>query len=228
MKNYQSFGFLASIVFAVGMVGFNLSDGTFGTNQEEISPMASTAGMVGHIEAIHTDSQGNIISYVQTDNAITNKGINCTLAKVFGISYDASHCPADPGTYNHIGLVNATIDGEGLNINATSGSLLYPDGASNGLGPASDSTITFNTVASGGAAGAGDQTRGTDAEVLISTAFTSTGDSHAVVGATLQNGTENAGIFAYKDFPSSITLNNGDTLTVNWQIGMTGTVDESQ
>ena len=56
MKNAQNFGLLAAVVFAVGMVGFNLSDGTFVLNQADSSAMASAAGIMGHIEVIHTDS----------------------------------------------------------------------------------------------------------------------------------------------------------------------------
>jgi hypothetical protein len=224
MKKYQSFGFLASIVFAVGMVGFSLSDDTFGTAQEDLSSMGGGLGLVGHIEAIHTDSEGNIIGYVQTDNAITNQGINCTLAKMFGTGYaDNTICLGDVGTYEFIGLANSTLAANGLNANVTSGLYEGATATANGLLPKDGGTPTWNSVATG--AGAGQTDRTTNAEVLITAQFTSVGDTHAVNGATLQNSTSNLGIFAFKDFGTSLNLNDQDSLTVNWQIGMTGTFD---
>ncbi|AJW69707.1 hypothetical protein [Nitrosopumilus adriaticus] len=221
MKKYQSFGFIASVVFAVGMMGFNLSDGTFGSNQMDSSAMNSGTMITGHLEAIHTDSDGNILSYIQTDNAITNQGINCAMVELFGIpqatldlSGTDTSCAASPGDFNYIGLYSADADAVGLNVNATSS--IYTD---SGLTPLQDTSVTFNTVASGAA-------RATDVQVVIDATFTATDDTNSVFGASLLNGTANNGIFAFKDFNSAdtaIVLNTNDQLTVNWQISMTGT-----
>ncbi|MBT5200976.1 MAG: hypothetical protein HOK63_03260 [Thaumarchaeota archaeon] len=90
----------------------------------------------------------------------------------------------------------------------------------NGLDPNTDAAPTMSVVA------VGQTSRSAEATVLIDSTFTSSAASQAVYGASLMNGTgATSGIFAYKDFNSAntaITLNDGDSLTVNWTIEMTG------
>ena len=221
MIKAQNFGLLAAVVFAVGMVGFNLSDGTFVLNQADSSAMVSTAGMVGHIEVIHADSEGNILSYLQTDNSITNKGVNCTMVMLFGAPVDAEQCNGaqTAGSYDIIAVDNtatlsSTLD---LNANKTANQV-----RANGFIPVDDSVVTITQVADGNTAGE------VDGIVRIAKTFTASG-TETIFGASLINSTTTSyGLFAYKDFSGgSILLNSADTLTVNWDITINGGGAES-
>jgi hypothetical protein len=207
---YKNFGILASVVFAIGMVGFNLSDGTLGTNQES-SAMSSSAGMLGHIEAIATDSEGNIKAYIQTDNAITNRGINCTFVTVFGAPTSAEQCSTASDAFNDIALSGTSIGAMTLQSNRTSDEL-----SGNGYDAGTADTITVSQAAT--------STRASAPEVTITKAFSVTA-TDSVFAATLTNST--GAVFAYKDFGAQVDLTSGDSLTVNWLIQLTGSTAES-
>jgi len=208
---YQNFGILASVVFAIGMVGFNLSDGTFSTYQE--SPvMSSSAGMLGHIEAIATDSEGNIKAYIQTDNAITNRGINCTFVTVFGAPTNVDQCSNTTDAFNDIALSGTSIGAMTLQSNRTSDEL-----SGSGYTAGDADTVSINQVATG-------TTRSATPEVTITKAFSVTA-TDSVFAASLTNST--GAVFAYKDFGTSVNLSSGDSLTVNWLIQLTGSNTES-
>ena len=219
MKNIQNFGLLAAVVFAVGMVGFNLSDGTFDLNQADSSAMASAAGIVGHLEVIHTDSEGNILSYLQTDNAITNKGVNCTMVLLFGAATNADQCNGAPsaGSFNVIAVDSAAQAGLDLRANKTGNQF-----RTLGFSPSVADSVTITTAADGNLAGP------VNGVVRLTEVFTATGPA-TVHGASLINSTalNDYGLFAYKDFSGSITLAEFDQLTVNWDITIQGGGTES-
>lgn len=221
MKNIQNFGLLAAVVFAVGMVGFNLSDGTFDLNQADSSAMVSAAGIMGHLEVIHTDSEGNILSYSQGDNAIANKGVNCTMVMLFGAPTSVDQCNGaqTAGSFDIIAVDNtASLAGNmDLTSNATVNQV-----RTNGFTPVDDSTVSITQVADGTTSAE------VDGIVRISKTFTATG-TETIFGASLINSTTTSyGLFAYKDFSGgSITLNNLDQLTVNWDITINGGGAES-
>lgn len=218
MKKYQSFGFIASVVLSVGLFGFILADGSLSLNQTDSSAMVSASGLIGHIEVIHTDSEGNIKNYLQTDNGIMHKGVNCTMVRLFGASTAATHCNgAQTNTFNYIGLNSADISTEGTTLasNQTGSPVL-----TNGLGPAVADSVTITDAAC--TSGTGCDSTGV---VRIAKTFTATGGTTNVFGAMLLNDTNNYALFAAKDFNTggtSITLNTNDALTVNWDISVVG------
>jgi len=206
MIKYQNIGLLASMVFAVGMVGFNLSDGTFSTDNSEISGFSSSGALLGHLEVIQTDSEGNIKAYQQTDNAVTNRGVNCALVEVFGASVDDDHCPNVGTDYNWISLETGDLTTLGIEYNATASASV-----ASGLIPAAG-TATVSTAASG------TDTTPSSGTVTITKLFTA-GAGDTIRGAALTNST--GALFAYKDFlGSDIVLTTGDSLTVNWEMTM--------
>ena len=214
MKKYQNFGILASVVFAVGMLGLNISDGTIALDQADSPALVSAAGISGHLEAIVTDSEGNIKSYQQTDNGITNNGVNCTMVMLFGAATDADHCRGaqTSGAWKVIGLEDSLL-ATGLDFNSNS-TLNTVTG--NGMDPATG-TATITTAGTGA-------TGGTAGVVRIANTFACSGACGTITGATLLNGTDanTNGMFAYKDFSSSVALVSGDSLTVNWDLTITG------
>ena len=68
-------------------------------------------------------------------------------------------------------------------------------------------------------------TTGTDAVQRITNQFTYTGSQsdNVISQAGLFNSTSGAdAAFALKNFPSNVTMNNGDQLTVKWDISISG------
>lgn len=213
MKNKNAIGMLTAVAFAVGMVGINLADGTI-TVFDQTSDAAIESGMFrGHLEIIQTNAEGNVIKYMQTDNAILSKGENCVALDLFGGTAGgtgATSCPADPGVFDVIALTNTATSG--IDSLVLTGEL-----TGNGLDRVSASSVTATTEAAGAA--------GVNVARITNTFTYTGGPAQGVIGAGLFNQTTLVGsaIFAAKDFPSSVTLNTSDQLTVNWDITTSGT-----
>ena len=214
---YTKLGMLASVVFAIGMLGINLSDSTIQLPNDAPTPIASSAGITGHIEIIQKDNEGNIKSYQQTDNAIVNDGRNCTAMLLF--AYKNVGCDhqniATWGGYTVIGLGNTTSLGGGTEIDSLpseiTGATAY------GLERKSGTVGTFTNATA----------HSSTATQRISATFTwNGGDTNTVLNAGLFNSTTagaTSETFALKNFPSSVPMQNGDQLTVNWDISIDGT-----
>jgi len=84
MRNLNQIGLLTGIALAVGMIGVNIADGTFTVSDKTSDVYQETGMFSGHLEIIHTDADGNILTYLQTDNAIISKGENCAAQDLFG------------------------------------------------------------------------------------------------------------------------------------------------
>ena len=209
MKNKNAIGMLTAVAFAVGMVGINLADGTI-TVFDQTSDATIESGMFrGHMEIIQTNADGNIIKYLQTDNAILSKGESFIALDLFrspGGGTGATSCPADPGTFTNIALKAASLGAPGQDI-LTLPTELTADGLARAAG-----TVTSTTTAAGAA--------GTNVATISNTFTYTGGPAQGVAAAGLFNQTALAGsaIFAAKDFPSSVTLNTNDQLTVNLDI----------
>ena len=219
MKDAKNIGMLTAVVFAIGMVGFNLSDGTFALQSDApASTMGSGASLMGHIEIIHQDSEGNILSYQQTDNAIVNEGRNCVAVLLFGPLSNTVCDDETPGQYQFVGLGNGTIlAGSDTTISDLTGQI---DDQAGPQGLARTDAIV--TITQKSAATVDDDT----AEARISAQFTwNGGATNTVNQAGLFNQTTTgatSGTFALKDFPSPVAMNTLDQLTVNWDITIDG------
>jgi len=208
---------LAAVVFAVGMVGFNLSDGTISLIDDV--PLATMEGgmIMGHLEIIHTDKDGNILSYQQTDNAIMNDGRNCAANALFGPGANTACTDDSPGPYTFIGIGNNT-NFAGTNTATTLQAEITATG--DGLARSEAVRSVLNLAdATGDTLGA--------SQTQIRAVFTYTGSQ---IGNTIeeaglfnQSSTVTDSVFAMKNFPSDVAMNNGDILTVNWDISISGT-----
>jgi len=207
MRNLNQIGLLTGIALAVGMIGVNIADGTF-TVSDKTSDVYQEKGMFsGHLEIIHTDADGNILTYMQTDNAIISKGENCAAQDLFGGTAGgtgATSCPSDPGIFDVIALTNTPA--AGVDALTLTGEL-----TGSGLDRLTATSVAATTTAAG---------LGVDNITRLSVTFTNTGASQDVSGSGLFNQTTLAGsaIFAQKDFGTSVTLATSDQLTVNWDI----------
>jgi len=205
---------LTAVAFAVGMVGINLADGTI-TVFDQTSDATIESGMFrGHMEILQTNADGNVVKYMQTDNAILSVGENCVALDLFGGTAGgtaaATRCLGDPGNFDVIGLTNTATSG--IDSVDLTGEL-----TGNGLDRATASSVTATTEAAGAA--------GVNVARITNTFTYTGGPAQGVIGAGLFNQTTiaNSAIFAAKDFPSSVTLNTSDQLTVNWDITTSGT-----
>jgi len=216
MKNATNVGMLMAVVFAVGMVGFNLSDGTISLQNAAPAASLDGASMMGHMEIIHTDEFGNILSYQQTDNAIVSDGRNCTASALFGHAANPTCTDTTPGPYNIVGIGNGT--------DLTTSTLqtdLTGEITDNNM-ERKAGTVSMVSDASG--------TTADPAVSRVSAVFTWLGGSTNTVDKSgLFNSTTVAGdsVFAMKQFPSDVTMNTNDQLTVNWDITIDGSDDMS-
>ena len=207
MRNLNQIGLLTGIALAVGVIGVNIADGTF-TVSDKTSDVYQEKGMFsGHLEIIHTDKDGNILNYLQTDNAIISKGENCAAQDLFGGTAGgtgATSCPSDPGIFDWIALTNTAA--AGVDDLVLTGEL-----TGSGLDRLQATSVAATTTAAG---------LGVDNITRLSVTFTNTGASQGVSGSGIFNQTTLAGsaIFAQKDFGTSVTLATNDQLTVNWDI----------
>lgn len=204
---------LAAIAFAVGMVGINFSDGTIMLQSNTPTATTDEGSIIGHIEVIHTDNEGNILSYQQSDNVIVNDGKNCTAMLLFGDHTDngcRAGSPSGLGTYTVIGVGNGSSIGTSSNQYLLNGEI-----NDNGIARTTGTLGTYtNSTGEGG-----------PATQRISALFTWGGaTTNTVTHAGLFNSTTNAdangSTFALKDFPSSVAMNTNDQLTVNWDISI--------
>lgn len=209
MKNTTSVGMFVAIAFAVGVVGINFSDGSLKLQDNTPASTMDGGSITGHIEIIQTDKDGNIRAYMQTDNAIVNDGRNCTAAVLFGGNSGCTD--TTPGPYTVIGLGNGTAL-----AGSTSQLLLNGETTGDGLQRATGSLGAFTNATADSA----------PAIQRITNVFTYSGSQAAnpINQAGLFNTTSGTtSTFALKNFPSAVSMNSGDQLTVNWDITIDGT-----
>ena len=197
---------MAVMVVAIGLTGANFVTGSEMTEQEKFNAMSGSSPIYGHVTVIHSDPDGNILSYAQTDNLVGNDGKDCMAELIFGSAAGAA-CDGTASVFNTIVLFNgqtfpATMNATGLlTVDITTSGLAITDGVA---------APTENTAASGTGYvdGAGSQSD-------IAVTFTA-GATQTVDGAALFNDNDNS-VLAGQTF-ASVTLNSLDTLAVTWTI----------
>ena len=214
MKDAKNIGALTAVVFAIGVAGFSFSDGLSLLQSDIPSSTMEAGSLMGHIEIIHTDSEGNILSYQQTDNAIVNEGRNCTAMALFGPGSNTSCDDHTPGPYNVVGIGNGTLPSvSGLTTQTDLGTEITDNNMAR-----ANAVVTVSQVSAA--------TANSDPAVArVSAVFTWQGSTTNTVNqAGLFNQTTISGdsTFAIKDFPSPVAMNTNDQLTVNWDITIDG------
>jgi len=202
MKQHQSLGLVAVMAVVAGLTGFTaLGDISFDEN--DVSSMSTSGPMSGHIILTVTDDEGNIKKYMQTDNVITSDGKMCTGELLFNPGTNG--CPDSGSVFDDIVLSSA-----GFPDTPTTADLVntgFTPQLSGSLAEFSSTAVTEGVPASG---------TGSARYDLAHTFSYTGGTSQTVTSAALMN-TANS-VFAIKNFPSPVSLNNGDDLTVTWQI----------
>ena len=203
----------AVMVVAIGLTGANFVGGSLESTEDiSVAKYGTVEGspIYGHITIVHSDPEGNILSYAQTDNAVTNQGKDCAVEHIFSAAGGLANnncLGAANDNFDVIGLTN----GQSFPFDANATSLNGVELTLNGLA-AIAGAVTGNAAAVGT-----DYTASTSgAKVDINNLFTATADAQGVDGAILYNAAKNA-VFAAKEF-TAVTLNDQDTLDVTWTI----------
>jgi hypothetical protein len=196
--------------------------GLVGTKTDAQTSASTSALFNGHVTTIVSDAAGNVKEYRQSDNLIVNQGENCVIKMLFGESGGSSVGDGDntcvgaiTDGFRWIAIGNGT--GVAGNLNFTLGNEYVAN-----MGRVEGTVDLANSTAATGIS---------QAIATIEATFTNNdNDGETVEESGLFNGTLSAtdGLFARQQF-DTITLNNGDSLTVRWtvNIGGTGTIDQS-
>ena len=200
----------AVMIVAIGLTGANFVTGSGLTDQEKLGAYQDSSQVYGHVTVVHADPDGNILSYIQTDNLVANDGKDCMAALIFGGTAGGADCTAATDTpFNTIALFN----GQSFPTTMNATTLLTVDIAAVGLAISDGDLIT---PAQGVAASGTGYVDGAGGTTTIANTFTAT-TTQTVDGAALFNGTPFDAVLAGQTF-TSVTLNNLDTLAVTWTI----------
>jgi len=199
------FGIVFAAVMALGMVfvsGFSQSMFLASTPETKVD---SNVGIFGHITLTATNPDGKIISYIQTDNLIVNRGENCVAESLFNVTTNGDDACIGKGItedgFTFIAIGNGTVAvaandtklaEEVQRTQASDSDRVVED--SKGTDPASKAIVTMKAVF----------TAGEDLDIDESGIFDAAG--------------EDAGnMLARKTF-TAISLAKDDKLTVEWKI----------
>ncbi|MBC8501898.1 MAG: hypothetical protein ISR81_07420 [Nitrosopumilus sp.] len=171
-----------------------------------ISTTGSDIGLNGHVTVVHKDPEGNVLSYSQYDNVITNQGLHCATRTLFATTNGTCAMASATDDFDFIGLL---ADGQ----TADAADVVGETVTGGGLDPAVATTIGIDVVAAGSGTTTGNVVTG------IQKTFTKVNATQAIIaGATLQTGAADA-VFATKLFTGGdVTLNENDTLQITWTI----------
>jgi len=213
------FGILFAAVMTLGMIsvsGFSQSLFVASTDTKVVNHI----GMMGHITFTTTDQDGNILSYIQTDNLIVNIGENCTAESLFNVTTTGAEACAGAGIHScsDIGCTKQGVADGGFTYIAIGEGATDPDTDDTTLDQAGalevdrqKDTSPDVTKSEGNLAGGV-----TSAVVTVSTIFTANGASD-ITESGLFDSAADGNMFARQIFPV-IPLTDGDKLTVEWAI----------
>jgi len=190
-------------------------------NDAHTSP--SAAGLItGHVITTVRDAEGNIKEYRQTDNQVLNQGENCVAKMLFSghggfTGAGTTVCVGDNSDgfrYIQIGNSTQAVTSADVKLGNPHNSTSFGSGASLNIKAGTTNWFANSTG-----------TGSTTTDTRISATFQNGAPTSQTVSESgLFNATSEStnGIFARQTF-SSITLNNGDSLTVEWRINIGGT-----
>ncbi len=187
-----------------------------------VSPESGT--IMGHVEYILRDGDGNIKSYVQGDNTVVNKGDDCVISYAFQKGITSDNCTITADGFRHIGISNATtwtIDNTDTTL-TDAGSTAVAQSSGEGLMATRVDTDTIGS-ASAGSGGtvviatespftftAGVNNTTVTAAGLFDAACTANASGQCTAYASPQN------MFSAQTI--SVAVSGGDSLSVTWTI----------
>ena len=172
--------------------------------------------VLGHVVYAVKDANGNLKSYMQTDNVRVNQGLSCAASYLFknSTSGNTANCPYVAGAttgFQYVGLINGTS----FSTDITHTRSFF------GTAPASNPGV-LNTANQGGPPTAGTVTfPALNSVQIASPAFAFTGDAAAgttVRGSALFNSASSTNANEFAENTMTVAVGNADTLTVTWTI----------
>jgi hypothetical protein len=166
-------------------------------------------GMLGHITYIVTDPNGHVKQYLQTDNLVVDKGRNCATTLLFNSSATTScTVPARTSTtngFNWISIGNSTSGGVS-NTNTT-----LNTGGTNVQTKTAQAPAVFQATSSAGS----------QAIETLSKTFTFVASNATTIrDSGLFDASSSGNMFAHQVLAPTVTVGNGDSLTVKWTINV--------
>ncbi len=195
------FGIVFAAAMALGMVSVSgFSQSMFLASPE--TKIDSNVGILGHITLTATNPDGKIISYIQTDNLIVNRGENCVAETMFNVTTDGNNACIGKGVttdrFTFIAIGNGTVS---VDVNDTK--LAEEVDRTQDEDPDVDSSV-----------GTGD----TKAVVTMEAVFIAGEEVTIEESGIFDAAGEDAGnMLARKTF-DPISLAQDDKLTVEWEI----------
>ncbi|MGI0070030.1 MAG: hypothetical protein ACREAN_07235, partial [Nitrosopumilaceae archaeon] len=211
---------------------------TFMIAQESVTPkLSDPVGYLGHVTYVVRGPDGNIKSYVQTDNSRTVTGQLCGLNALFQptaikpAAGGGNTTTCDIGRisqfngYNVIGLINGsstiTLNGSDTYTTSKLGCTTTCRASAN------DGIIPVTAAANEGAPALGTVAAGStyNSITITSPSFTFSNLKAAgttIRGSVLLNATSGTApsIFAENQASPVVTVGSGDTLTVTWNVSL--------
>jgi hypothetical protein len=199
------YGIVFAAAMALGMVfvsGFSQSMFVASTTDAKA---ASQMGIFGHITLTATNPDGKIISYIQTDNLIVNRGENCVAETMFNVTTMGDNACIGKGVttdrFTFIAIGNGTVS---IDVNDTK--LAQEVNRTQDIDP--------DVVSSSGTGDPGDSS----ALVTLTAEFTA-GEAVTIEESGIFDaaGKDAGNMLARKTF-NPISLAKDDKLTVEWEI----------
>ena len=190
----------------VGVFGFLL--GSYGINSytNDLSLQTDSVMALGHLELVLKDADGNIKQYLQTDNLIVNEGANTMVDLIFPITNPTG------GLNNNLTDTQFGVIGIGTGASGSFVSLVSLESPIAGCANQTANVVEGHVANLGNTIGA---------QAILSATFSggsSPGCTGTITEAVVQNDIAGKGeLLTHKTF-QGITLEDADTLKINWFI----------
>ena len=192
-----------------------------------VSPESGT--MMGHVEYILHDADGNIKSYTQGDNMVVNKGDDCVIGYAFQTTAagGADNCTTTADGFRFIGIGNMTHTVFANSTTLVGQSTTVASSGTNGLMAVKADSNTVGTISSdNGIVVIATETPfvffSTTGQISNTTTVTTAGLFDATCSTVSSTGghcTANAATMnMFSAQAISVAVSNGDSLSVTWTI----------
>ena len=210
MKRHTSLVLLGTVIAtAVGILSVSAFSATPLMVAQSTSITQESNPILGHVTYVIRDSDGDIKSYIQSDNLVTRRGKDCATTVMF--RYNAtSPCDANQSTGAGTSLTNGfnwIAIGNGTNAVADTDTVL-PIGGTGGGEKQRLQSLPALTASTGGSATA----------VMSQTYSFTAGTATTIRNSGLFDASSSGNLFA--DQAINVPVSNGDSLTVTWTINM--------
>ncbi len=198
------FGIVFAAAMALGMVSVSgFSQSMFLASPE--TKIDSNVGILGHITLTATNPDGKIISYIQTDNLIVNRGENCVAETLFNVTTTGDdECLGDDISaekFTFIAIGNGTLPVVGAENKTLADEQQRTQAADE------DRDVDSSS-------GTGD----TEAIVTMTAEFTAGEELDITESGIFDEAGDDAGNMLARQKFTAISLSEDDKLTVEWEI----------